>query len=76
MNPSGPAGSSTLPSVGPSKGDVDPTTLKVYAANWGKLPAAERAKAVQEMKRDLPAKYVPMIEEYIKSLNRMNGFDK
>ena len=76
MNPSGPAGSSTLPSVGPSQGAVDPTKLRQYAANWGKLPAAERAKAVQEMKKDLPAKYVPMIEEYIKSLNKMNGFDK
>ena len=76
LNPSGPAASSTLPSVGPSKGEVDPAKLRQYAQQWGKLPAAERAKAVQEMTRDLPAKYRPMIEEYIKSLNRMNGFDK
>jgi len=71
-----PADKSALPNSGASKGDVDPAKLRQYAANWGKLPAAERAKAVQEMKRDLPAKYQPMIEEYIKSLNRMNGYDK
>ena len=62
--------------MGPSNGAVDPTKLRQYAASWGKLPPSERAKAVQEMTRDLPAKYRPMIEEYIKSLNRMNGFDK
>jgi hypothetical protein len=62
--------------VGASKGEVNPEVLRKYAQQWGKLPPSERAKAVQEMTRDLPAKYRPMIEEYIKSLNRMNGFDK
>jgi hypothetical protein len=29
---------------------------------------------VQEITRDLPPKFKPMIEEYFKSLNRVNGF--
>ena len=35
----------------------------------------DRAKAIQEITRDLPAKYKPMIEDYFKSLNRINGYD-
>ena len=76
QNPSGPAGTSTLPITGPNDGKVDPKQLRVLAETWGKLPPSERQKAVQELTRDLPAKHKPMIEEYFKSLNRMNGFDK
>ena len=41
---------------------------------WGKLPAAERQKMVQEITRDMPAKYKPMIEQYFKSLNQIHGY--
>ncbi len=76
QNPSGPAGTSTLPVTGPNDGKVDAKVLRILAETWGKLPPSERQKAVQEITRDLPAKHKPMIEEYFKSLNRMNGFDK
>lgn len=76
QNPSGPAGTSTLPITGPNDGKIDAKELRKLAENWGTLPASERQKAVQELTRDLPAKHKPMIEEYFKSLNRMNGFDK
>jgi hypothetical protein len=55
---------------------VDEKQLRQYAEQWGKLPASERAKAMQDIKRDLPAKFKPMIEEYFKSLNRIHGYEK
>ncbi len=74
--PSTPAGTSTLPAGGLKDGKVDPKELRKLAETWGKLPPSERQKAIQELTRDLPAKHKPMIEEYFKSLNRMNGLDK
>lgn len=50
--------------------------LKQYAENWGKLPPEQRKKLEQELTKDAPAKYKAMIEEYFKSLNNVNGFDK
>ena len=55
---------------------MDEKLLKQYAEKWGTLPAAERQRIAQEITRDVPAKYKPMIEEYFKSLNRLNGSDK
>ncbi|MCZ2343689.1 MAG: hypothetical protein LC104_18125 [Bacteroidales bacterium] len=69
---SGPAGDSTIMG-GSGEGKVDEKKLRHYAEVWGKLPAAERAKAVQEITRDLPPKFKPMIEDYFKSLNRIHG---
>lgn len=69
---SGPAGDSTIMG-GSGEGKVDEKKLRHYADVWGKLPAAERAKAVQEITRDLPPKFKPMIEDYFKSLNRIHG---
>ena len=71
--PSGPAGDSAIMG-GSGEGKVDEKKLRHYAEVWGKLPSAERAKAIQEITRDLPPKFKPIIEEYFKSLNRMNGF--
>lgn len=58
---------------GSGAGKVDEKKLRKLAEEWGKLPQAERAKAIQEISRDLPAKYKPIIEEYFKSLNKLNG---
>lgn len=69
---SSPAGDSTIMG-GSGPGKVDEKKLRHYADVWGKLPAAERAKAVQEITRDLPPKFKPMIEDYFKSLNRIHG---
>lgn len=73
--PSGPAGDSTIMG-GSGAGKVDEKRLKKLAEEWGKLPESERAKAIQEITRDVPAKYKPVIEEYFKSLNRINGTNK
>lgn len=72
ITPNGPAADSVIMGGG-GKGTVDEKRLRKLSEEWGKLPAAERAKAVQEITRDLPPKYRPMIEEYFKSLNRLNG---
>jgi hypothetical protein len=56
------------------KGEIDEKKLRSYEAVWGKLPEAERKKVVQEITRDLPAKYKPMIEDYFRSLNRLHGY--
>ena len=42
--------------------------------DWGE--GAERAKVIEDIKRDVPAQYKPMIDEYFKSLNRIHGFNK
>ncbi len=55
------------------EGKVDDKKLKKLAEDWGKLPAAERAKAITEITRDLPPKFKPMIEEYFKSLNKLHN---
>ena len=55
---------------------ADEKALKQYAEKWGTLPAAERQKLVQEITRDMPAKYKPMIEQYFKSLNQIHGYEK
>lgn len=57
---------------GSGQGKVDDRKLREVAENWGTLPPARRAAIVQEITRDLPAKYRPMIEEYFKALNRMD----
>jgi uncharacterized membrane protein YgcG len=75
-NPQGGADQTSVPNAGPNGGKVDEKQLRQYAEQWGKLPASERAKAMQDIKRDLPAKFKPMIEEYFKSLNRIHGYEK
>ena len=55
-------------------GTIDEKKLRSYEENWGKLPEAERKKIVQDVVRDLPPKFKPMIEDYFRSLNRMHGY--
>lgn len=59
---------------GGGQGTIDEKKLRNYEKVWGTLPEAERKKVVTEMTRDLPPKYKPMIEDYFRSLNRINGF--
>ena len=56
------------------KGVIDDKKLRSYEEKWGTLPEAERKKIVQEVVRDLPPKFKPLIEDYFKSLNRMHGY--
>ena len=44
------------------------------AEKWGTLPPEKRAKIIEDITRDLPAKYKPMIDEYFKSLNKIHGY--
>ena len=68
--PNGPAPDSNVMG-GSGSGRVDEKKLREVAEQWGTLPPEKRAKVVQELTRDLPEKYRPMIEEYFKALNRM-----
>lgn len=72
LNPNNPASDSRIMGGG-GDGKIDDKKLKKLAEEWGKLPAAERAKAITEITRDLPPKFKPMIEEYFKSLNKLNN---
>ena len=44
--------------------------FKEYADVWGKLPERERAKAMTELTRGMPAKYRDAIESYFKQLEK------
>jgi hypothetical protein len=59
---------------GSGAGKVDEKQLRQIAETWGNLPPEKRAKIIDDIKRDLPAKYRDRIEEYFKSLNRIHGF--
>jgi len=49
-------------------GEVDTKKVKEIADVWGKLPEKERAKALVELTRDMPAKDRAVIEAYFKEL--------
>jgi hypothetical protein len=72
----GPAGGGVTPLPDSIPGDdrgpghVDEKKLKDYQQNWAKMPPADRARAIQELTRDLPPRYRKVIEEYFKSLNK------
>ena len=72
--PNSPMEDSTTVTGQGGPGKVDEKKLREYAQNWGTLPADKRAAIVEEINRDLPAKYKPVIDEYFKSLNKINGF--
>jgi tetratricopeptide (TPR) repeat protein len=67
--PSSPAGDFGLPS-GIAKGEIDMKKFKEYAEVWGKLPERERAKAMTDLTRGMPAKYRDAIEAYFKQLEK------
>ena len=70
--PSSPAGDFGLPN-GIAKGEVDMRKFKEYADVWGKLPERERAKAMTDLTRGMPAKYRDAIEAYFKQLEKSGG---
>jgi hypothetical protein len=43
------------------------------AEQWGKLPEKDRAKALQELTRDMPPRYREVIEKYFKELSKSDG---
>lgn len=69
--PSAPMQDSNIATNG-GPGNVLETKLKNYQENWGKMPEAERARAIQELTRDMPPRYRVVIEDYFKSLNKVS----
>lgn len=55
------------------KGYVDNKKVREIAAVWGKLPEKERAKAMVELTRNLPAKDRVVIERYFKELAKRSA---
>jgi len=49
-------------------GTVDQKRLANIAQNWGTLPEKERAKAMAELTKEMPAHYREVIENYFKKL--------
>jgi hypothetical protein len=49
-------------------GNVDPKKLKGLAEQWGKLPAKDRAKAMQDLIQDMPTRHREVIEAYFRKL--------
>ncbi len=68
IKPSSPAPDSGILG-GDGKGTVDDKKLKTLADNWGTMPDKERAKAIMEITKDLPARYRVVIEDFFKSLS-------
>ncbi|HJZ53512.1 MAG TPA: hypothetical protein VKE74_01050, partial [Gemmataceae bacterium] len=48
--------------------------LQLATQNWGTTTPQERQKIIEQITRDYPPKYKPLIDDYFKSLNRMHGF--
>ena len=47
--------------------------LETLAKSWGTMPEKERAKAIMEITKDLPARYRVIIEDYFKALSSANA---
>jgi hypothetical protein len=73
--PNGPATESALPSAAPGKGVVDPKRQREIVENWGKNKDKERADAMVEVTRTLPAQYREAIEIYLKRISSRSAED-
>jgi hypothetical protein len=61
---------------GNGKGGVDEKQLKQIAEQWGTLPAEKRAQVINEITRDLPPKFEPIIKNYFEALDKLHGYKK
>jgi hypothetical protein len=52
---------------------VDTKKVKEIAEVWGKLPEKERAQALRELTRTMPAKDRAVIEAYFKELQKKSS---
>lgn len=75
VNPSKPASDSVIMG-GSGKGGVDEKQLRQIAEQWGTMPPEKRAKVVQEITRDLPPKFEPIIKNYFEALDKLHGYKK
>lgn len=67
VRPSSPANDSRIMG-GAGQGKVNEERLRQYQENWGKLPPRERARALQELTRDLPPSYREVIEQFLNNV--------
>jgi hypothetical protein len=75
VRPSSPAQDDYTGGVG-GPGHVDAKKFKELAENWGKLPEKERAQALLDLTRDMPARHRELIENYFKNLARAESASK
>lgn len=61
--------------TGSGPGNVDPKKFKEMTQVWGTLPEKERAKALQDLTRELPPKHRELIENYFKKLAQTENSD-
>jgi len=62
---------------GKGKGEVDVAKqLRQIAENWGTMPPDKRATVVQELTRELPPKFEPLIKNYFEALDKYHGYKK
>ena len=47
--------------------------LETLAKSWGTMPEKDRARAIMEITKDLPARYRVIIEDYFKALSSTGG---
>ena len=52
---------------------MDDKKLQTLAKSWGTMPEKERAKAIMEITKDLPARYRVVIEDYFKALSNSSS---
>jgi hypothetical protein len=72
VRPNSPAPDDYLGGAG-GPGNVDQKKLKELAENWGKLPEKDRAKAMLDLTRDMPARHRELIENYFKNLAKSDN---
>lgn len=69
MNPAQPQEDSA-PGNDNGPGNVLEQKLKHYGEIWGQLSEKERARAIQELTKDLPPRFRQQIEDYFKVINK------
>jgi hypothetical protein len=72
-NPSGNPQNETNGGAAKGTGEVDTKRVKEIAEIWGKLPEKERADALRELTRTMPAKDRAVIEAYFKELQKKSS---
>lgn len=75
VNPTQPATQSNVMG-GEGPGRLPAVQLRQIAETWGTMPADKRAKVVQELTRDLPPKFEPLIKSYFEALDRLHGYKR
>lgn len=70
--PTAPMEDSRLPVGGGGEGEVGDRVLKL-SSDWGKLPAKERERALQQLDRRYPSHYREAVEEYFRRLAETEG---